>query len=158
MIKSVIKMKTEPCKQSDEEKVAFVNVIEESAATEKVEKVYEDIKKTLGIDFIPNMYKAMANSPEYLEASWHKIQATMSSDGKIDNKTKDIVAFIVSVMTGSEYCIGVYTDALRHNGLDDEALTELYAVVDTYAGLNRLNIAWGVKADEKPWHGCGGNR
>lgn len=158
MISSSMKIKEATCTQGSEDKVAIVNVVEESAATGKVERVYEDIKKTLGIDFIPNMYKAMANSPDYLEASWNKIQATMSNDGKIDNKTKDIVAFIVSVMTGSEYCIGVYTDALRHNGLDDEALTELYAVVDTYAGLNRLNIAWGVKTDEKPWHGCGGNR
>ena len=58
----------------------------------------------------------------------------------------------------SGYCIGVYTDALRNNGLDDEALTELYSIVDTYAGLNRLNVASGVKSDKKPWHGCGGNR
>ena len=151
-------MKTEPCRESNENKVALVKVVEESVATGKVKTVYEDIKKTLGIDFIPNMYKAMANNPEYLEASWNKIQAIMSNSGKIDNKTKDIVAFIVSVMSGSDYCIGVYTDALKHNGLDDEALTELYSIVDTYAGLNRLNIAWGVKPDKKPWHGCGGNR
>ena len=158
MISSATKMKTVSCNESYQEKVAFVNVVEESEATGKVEKVYEDIKKTLGIDFIPNMYKAMANNPEYLEASWNKIQATMSNNGKIDNKTKDVVAFIVSIMSGSDYCIGVYTEALRHNGLDDEALTELYSIVDTYAGLNRLNIASGVKADKKPWHGCGGNR
>jgi AhpD family alkylhydroperoxidase len=153
-----MKLQTEPCKESNEERVAFIKVVEESEATGKVKNVYEEIKKTLGIDFIPNMYKAMANNPEYLEASWNKIQATMSSQGKIDDKTKDIVAFIVSVMSGSGYCIGVYTDALRHNGLDDEALTELYSIVDTYAGLNRLNIASGVKPDKKPWHGCGGNR
>jgi hypothetical protein len=33
----------------------------------------------------------------------------------------------MSIMSGSDYCIGVYTDALRHNGLDDEALTEMSA-------------------------------
>ena len=46
------------------EKVAFVNVVEESEATGKVKEIYEDIKKTLGIDFVPNMYRAMANNPE----------------------------------------------------------------------------------------------
>ena len=158
MINSAIAMKTEPCRESNENKVALVKVVEESVATGKVKTVYEDIKKTLGIDFIPNMYKAMANNPEYLEASWNKIQAIMSNSSKLDHKTKDIVAFIVSIMSGSDYCIGVYTDALKHNGLDDEALTELYSIVDTYTGLNRLNIAWGVKPDVKPWHGCGGNR
>jgi len=158
MTSSATAMKIKTCNQSSDEKVALVKVVEENQATGKVKEVYEDIKKTLGIDFIPNMYKAMANNPEYLVASWNKIQATMSNNGKIDNKTKDIVAFIVSVMSGSEYCINVYTEALRHHGLDDEALTELYSIVDTYAGLNRLNIAWGVKKDKKPWHGCGGSR
>jgi len=158
MSTSTTKTDSEPCNESNAEMVALVSVVEESDATGKVKAVYEDIKKTLGIDFIPNMYKAMANNPEYLVASWDRIQATMSNNGKIDNKTKDIVAFIVSVMSGSDYCIGVYADALRNNGLDDEALTELFSIVDTYAGLNRLNIAWGVKPDKKPWHGCGGNR
>jgi len=36
-------------------KVAFIKVVEESEATGKVKEIYEDIKKTIGIDF---MYKA----------------------------------------------------------------------------------------------------
>ena len=64
MTNSAMKMKTELCEEHNEEKVAFVKVVEESEAAGKVEKVYEDIKKTLGIDFIPNMEKAMANNPE----------------------------------------------------------------------------------------------
>ena len=39
-----------------EEKAAFVKVVEESEATGKVKETYEDIKKTLGIDFIPNIF------------------------------------------------------------------------------------------------------
>ena len=39
----------------EEKKVAFVKVIEESEATGKVKETYEEIKKTLGIDFIPKM-------------------------------------------------------------------------------------------------------
>jgi AhpD family alkylhydroperoxidase len=138
------------------EKVAFVNVVEESEATGKVKEVYDDIKKTLGIDFVPNMYKAMANNPAYLDITWKKIQTVMSKDGKLDAKTKDIIALTVSIMTGSAYCIGVYNQAVQHAGLDDEALTELYSVIDTYSGLARLNVAWGVKADKKPWYGCAG--
>ncbi len=143
-------------KKENKEKVAFVKVVEEGEAAGKVKEVYEDIKKTLGIDFIPNMYKAMANNPDYLEITWKKIQAIMTRQGKLDSKTKDIIALTVSIMSGSEYCIGVYNDAVKNAGLDDEALTELYSVIDTYAGLNRLNIAWGVKPDKKPWYGCGG--
>lgn len=148
--------KTGNSNENNKEKVAFVNVVEESEATGKVKEVYEDIKNTLGIDFVPNMYKAMANKPEYLYITWKKIQAIMTKQGKLDSKTKDIVALTVSIMSGCEYCIGVYNEAVKHAGLDDEALTELYSVIDTYSGLNRLNIAWGVKADKKPWYGCSG--
>ncbi len=103
------------------------------------------------------MYKAMANKPEYLDSTWKKIQAIMTKQGKLDSKTKDIVALTVSIMSGCDYCIGVYNETVKHAGLDDEALTELYSIIDTYSGLNRLNIAWGVKTDKKPWYGCGGS-
>jgi len=151
-----ISEKTANSKESSKERVAFVSVVEESEATGKVKEIYEDIKNTLGIDFIPNMYKAMANNPEYLATSWNKIQSIMTRRGKLDSKTKDIVALTVSIMSGCEYCIDVYNETVKHAGLDDEALTELYSIIDTYSGLNRLNIAWGVKRDKKPWYGCGG--
>ena len=148
--------KTENSKEFNKEKVAFVRVVEESEATGKVKEVYQDIQKTLGIDFVPNMYKAMANNPDYLDITWKKVQSVMTKQGRLDSKTKDIIALTVSIMSGSEYCIGVYNEAVKHAGLDDAALTELYSVIDTYIGLNRLNIAWGVKADKKPWYGCAG--
>lgn len=121
-------------KTNEQEKVASVKVIEECKATGKVEEIYEDIKKTLGIDFVPNMYKAMANNPEYLETSWKKIQAVMSTQGKLDSKTKDIIALTVSIMSGCEYCVNVYTETVKHSGLDDSALTEIYSIVDVYSG------------------------
>lgn len=55
------------------DKAGFINSVEETDATGKVKEVYEDIKTTLGISFIPNMYKAMANDPDYLEIAWNKI-------------------------------------------------------------------------------------
>jgi alkylhydroperoxidase family enzyme len=48
--------------------------------------------------------------------------------------------------------------ALKHDGLDDASLLELYEVIDLYSGLNRLNIGMQTRADAKPWHGCGGGR
>jgi AhpD family alkylhydroperoxidase len=135
---------------------AAVKLVEEGEAAGKTEKLYEDIKHTLGIDFVPNMYKALAGNPDYLEMTWRRVQAVMGKEGKLGRKPKDIVALTVSIMSGCEYCIGVYNEAVKHAGLDDEALLELYEVIDLYTGLNRLNIGLQTKADEKPWHGCGG--
>lgn len=135
---------------------ASIKLIEENEATGKVKDVFEDIKQTLGIDFVPNMYLALANNPDYLEMTWKKIQSLMGQDGKLGRKTKDIVALTVSIMSGCEYCVRVYNQAVQHGGLDDDALLELYEVIDLYSGLNRLNIGLQTRADAKPWHGCGG--
>ncbi len=135
---------------------ASVRVVIEEDATGKVKEIYEDIQKTLGIDFVPNMYKALGGNPDYLEMTWRKVQMMMGGDGKLGRKTKDIVALTVSIMSGCDYCINVYNDAVKNAGLDDEALLELYEVIDLYSGLNRLNIGLQLKTDEKPWFGCGG--
>lgn len=137
---------------------ASIKVVVEQEATGKVKEIYEEIKKTLGINFVPNMYMALAANPDYLEMTWRRVQAVMGEDGKLGKKTKDIVALTVSIMSGCEYCTRVYNQAVKHGGLDDAALLELYEVIDLYSGLNRLNIGLQTKADEKPWHGCGGSR
>ena len=135
---------------------ASVQVVVEKEAAGKVKDIYRDIQKTLGIDFVPNMYKALAVNPDYLEMTWKNVQTVMGVDGKLSKKTKDIIALTVSIMSGCEYCTKVYNDAVKHSGYDDEALLELYQVIDLYSGLNKLNIGMQTKLDEKPWHGCGG--
>ena len=50
-------------------KSTFTSVVDEPNSAGKVRMIYDDIKKTLGIDFIPNMYKAMALNPDYLEST-----------------------------------------------------------------------------------------
>lgn len=137
---------------------ASVKVVEEEDVTGKTARIYDDIKTTLGIDFVPNMYRALAVDPDYLETTWGQIQAVMGEDGKLGKRTKDIVALTVSIMSGCDYCIGVYSDAVKHAGLDDAGMLELYQVIDVYTGLNRLNIGLQTKPDEKPWQGCGGGR
>ncbi len=136
---------------------ASVKVVVDTEATGKVKDIYREIKETLGIDFVPNMYLALAGNPDYLEMTWNRVQAVMGEDGKLGRKTKDIVALTVSIMSGCEYCTQVYNQAVKHAGLDDDAMLELYAVIDLYSGLNRLNIGLQTKMDEKPWHGCGGS-
>ncbi len=133
--------------------MASVEMIEEEAATGKVAEIYGDIKESFGIDFVPNMYKAMARNPAYLEASWNKIRALMSVQGKLDDLTKAIIALTVSTMNGCSYCIEVYTGAVRKYGLDDDGITEVVAVVDLFNGLNKFNTGLDIEMDEQPWYG-----
>jgi alkylhydroperoxidase/carboxymuconolactone decarboxylase family protein YurZ len=78
-------------------------MIPEDQATGRVKEIYDEIKDTLGIDFVPNMYKVMAPDPAYLEANWNKIQAVMKRPGKLDPLTKEIIAVAVSAVSGCRY-------------------------------------------------------
>jgi len=83
--------------------MAAIKMIEEAAATGKTAAIYNDIKSSLGTDFVPNMYRAMAINPDFLESNWNKIKTVMQADGKLDTLTKEIVAVAVSAVMGCRY-------------------------------------------------------
>lgn len=83
--------------------MASIKLISEDEATGKIKDIYEDIKSQLGIDFVPNLYKAMAFMPNYLEANWNKVKAVMVEKGNLDRLTKEIIAVAVSAVLGCKY-------------------------------------------------------
>jgi alkylhydroperoxidase/carboxymuconolactone decarboxylase family protein YurZ len=83
--------------------MATIRMIPEEEAIGKVKEIYEEIKRTLGISFVPNLYKVMAAKPGYLEANWNKVKTVMVEPGKLDRITKEIIAVTVSAVMGCEY-------------------------------------------------------
>ena len=83
--------------------MASIKMINEDEATGKRKEIYDDIKLSLKIDFVPNMYKVMASKPGYLEANWNKIKTVMQEPGKLDSLTKEIIAVAVSAVMGCQY-------------------------------------------------------
>ncbi len=82
--------------------MASVSMISEDEATGKVKEIYQEIKESLGIDFVPNMYKVMAHKPDFLETHWRKTHAVMKAE-KLDALTKEIIAVAVSAVSGCDY-------------------------------------------------------
>jgi len=83
--------------------MALIPLVAEEDATGKVKDLYDEIKAKLGTDFVPNLYKAMASNPEYLEANWRKDQAVMGESKRLDPLTKEIIAVAVSAVNGCHY-------------------------------------------------------
>ena len=83
--------------------MALIKMVSEEEATGRVKELYEEIKKSLGIDFVPNMYKVMAPKPDFLEVNWNKTQTIMSAPGKLDKLTKEIIAVAVSAVNSCQY-------------------------------------------------------
>jgi alkylhydroperoxidase family enzyme len=78
-------------------------MIPEEEAVGKVKEIYDEIKAQLGIDFVPNLYRVMAQKPDYLEANWGKVNAVMAAEGKLDRLTKEAIAVGVSAVNGCDY-------------------------------------------------------
>ena len=83
--------------------MASVTMISEDDAVGRVAEIYDEIRASLGTDFVPNLYKVMAVNPAFLEANWNKVQAVMATPGELDRLTKEIVAVAVSSVMGCEY-------------------------------------------------------
>ena len=54
--------------------MSFFPLVEDAQATGKVREVFEDIKRTKEIDFVPDIWRALANNPDHLEQTWTKLK------------------------------------------------------------------------------------
>ncbi|GIX26169.1 MAG: hypothetical protein KatS3mg123_0050 [Burkholderiales bacterium] len=129
--------------------MATVAYVEETAANHDVKLVYDEIKKAFGLPFVPNLFKAMANHPAYLRATWQRLKVIMGP-GTLDRKTKEIIALAVSATNGCEYCINAHTATLKAMGFGDAEVTELMAVVDLFNGFNKFLDGLRVESDLRP--------
>ncbi len=83
--------------------MASIKMIDENNASGKVKEIYDEIKKSLRIDFVPNLYKVMAHNPDYLEVNWNKSKTVMHQNSKLDAVTKEAIAIAVATTMGCDY-------------------------------------------------------
>lgn len=126
-----------------------VKLVEEKDASPGVKEIYRDIMKVLEMPFTPNLFKAMANHPEYLEATWNRFKVIMGK-GRLDPKTKQVIALAVSATNNCEYCVNAHTAALKQMGYGDREVVELMAVVDLYNGFNKFLDGLDIAPDILP--------
>ncbi len=130
-------------------RTATVVPVEEAAAVGRVREIYDDIKATKQIDFVPNFWKTLASYPPLLDETWTRLKTVMAP-GRLDALTKEMIAVAVSATNGCDYCINSHTAAVKRLGLDNAALGELLAVVALFNTTNTLADAYQVSPDVFP--------
>ena len=115
----------------------------------RIKAVFDDIKATKQIDWIPNFWRALAAHPEHLELCWSRAKAIMKP-GKLDMLTKEIIALAVSITNSCRYCINSHTAACQKLGMTPEQHGELLAVVGLYNQFNKLADAFQIEPDILP--------
>jgi AhpD family alkylhydroperoxidase len=136
-------------------RVATVTPVAEEAAAGKVAAVYEDIRKTKGLDRVPNFWRVLATNPDHLELVWTRLKALMHPEAAgrsspLDPTTREIIALAVSATNGCAYCVNSHTAALRKLGMSVEALGEVLAIVGLFNSTNALADGYQVEPDVLP--------
>ncbi len=134
---------------------ATVRLVEESEASERVAAIFADIKRTKGIDFVPNMWRTLATNADHLDLVWTRLKAIMhpEADGRtsrLDPLTREIIALAVSATNGCAYCVNSHTAAVRKLGLDVEALGEVMAIVGLFNSTNAIAHGYQIEPDVLP--------
>lgn len=83
--------------------MSSIRLLSDAEAVGDVRVIYDEIKKAFGIDFVPNLYRAMAANPAYLAANWNRVKAIMFANGRLDQLTKEIIAVTVFAAQGCRY-------------------------------------------------------
>jgi AhpD family alkylhydroperoxidase len=90
-----------------------------------------------------------------LELVWTTLKRLMHpeatrSPARLDPRTREIIALAVSATNGCEYCVNSHTAALRKQGVDDETLGEVLAIVGLFNMTNSLADGYQIKPDVLP--------
>jgi len=136
-------------------RVATVVPVAEAAATGKVAEIFADIRQTKKIDFVPNLWRVLATSPDQLELVWTRLKGLMHPEAAgrkspLDAKTREIIALAVSATNGCAYCVNSHTAALKKLGVGDVELGEILGITALFNTTNALAEGYQVEPDLLP--------
>jgi len=120
---------------------------EDVAADPRVKAVFDDIRATRKTDFVNNMWRALANQPELLEATWARLKQVMVAPSSLDPLTKEMIYLAVSTANSCGYCVHSHTAAARAKGMTDAQYQDFLAVVGMAMQTNALATAMQVPVD-----------
>ena len=122
------------------------NPIDYRDASPQVRAIFDDIKRTRGVEDVNNFWKYLAHDPPTLERTWHSIKDIMAP-GALDALTKEMIYLAVSVTNGCAYCIASHGAAARKAGMSEAMFGEVMAVVGMANETNRLANGYRTPVD-----------
>ncbi len=102
--------------------MARISYVEKDQAPAEVRAIYEQLEKNLGI--VPNVIKAMANSPGLLQGFMPFLEAVLSSSA-VDAPLKELAILTTTKINGCKYCTAHQTVAGKRAGLTKKKIEAL---------------------------------
>ena len=123
--------------------MAIIRLMEESEATGRVKEIYQEIKTIFGIPFVPELFRALGNKPDRLEAVWGQVKGLFGS-GSLDVRTKAMAALAVAAAQRCSYFVKIHATLVKRLGASDEEIAELLEVASFSTALNTLVTGLGL--------------
>lgn len=123
----------------------------EQITNPKVKAVYAEIQAELGFGIVPNLFKSMAISPDFLEANWKKFRSIILQ-GDVPRTLKEMIGVAISQANKSQYALQVHLHGLSALGISEEVLQMLVSDFDNCPLPDREKavIHFGLLAATKP--------
>lgn len=128
--------------------MASVPLLSDEAAGPEARAVFDDIRAKRQTEYVNNFWRALANDPPLLAATWERLQQVMGP-GALDPLVKEMLYIAVSVANGCSYCVHSHTAAARAKGLTPQMHAELMAVIAMASQTNALATAMQVEVDAR---------
>ncbi len=128
--------------------MATVPILTDEAAGPEARAVFDDIRARRGTDYVNDFWRALANDPALLRATWERLGQVMGP-GALDPLVKEMIYIAVSVTNGCSYCAHSHTAAAKARGMTPEMHGELMAVIAMAAQTNALATALQIDPDAR---------
>jgi AhpD family alkylhydroperoxidase len=128
--------------------MATVPILTDEAAGPEARAVFDDIRAKRSTDYVNDFWRALANDPALLRATWERLGQVMGP-GALDPLVKEMIYIAVSVTNGCSYCAHSHTAAARARGMTPEMHGELMAVIAMAAQTNALATALQIEPDAR---------
>ena len=130
--------------------MALITPIPEHAERGDVARVYEEIRETLGIAFVPNFFKTISNSPTALRGTWEAYR-NASWRGTVPTVLKEMMFVAISVARGCRYCEIAHLALCKLLGCDAATCRSLVKNLDALRPRRNADaVAFAVKAALRP--------
>lgn len=128
--------------------MATIRLLTDTDAKPQARAVFDDIRTTRSTDYVNNFWRAMANDPAAMAATWERLKQLMGP-GALDPLVKEMIYIAVSVANGCEYCVHSHTASAKAKGMSPDMHAELLAVVGMASQTNALATAMQVPVDDR---------
>lgn len=113
-----------------------IPVLPEEDATDKARQTYGRIKEMLGSETVPQVFLAYGQVPSFLQDFYMNFKKFVYSDGKLDAKTKAVLALAVSTNANCDPWAEFLIERCRILGISQQQIAEIAALSATNAMYN----------------------